>query len=253
MVSPPPAPATFVSALDIVFSDDENGREIAPSGEASRDGTPAAAPPSADDDQILPAVDADPGTAKSGSDAAAGGRMRAAASTGGRMGGVRASKATALAAMQLNSKAAAAAAANESSAPASAQPTPPPTQQQQQPQAVKEEEEPAGPHPSKNSVRRATRLPTAPPLDFSTLRMSTPRHPNPPPRGKPRMFDLEEAPVYHPTIEQFSQPMEYIERIARQAKQYGICKIVPPQGWRPPFAIDSEVSRAIFTSASSAC
>lgn len=103
------------------------------------------------------------------------------------------------------------------------------------------EEDFVGPHPSKNSVRRATRLPTAPPLDFSTLRMSAPRIPNPPPRERSRMFDLEEAPVYHPTIEQFSQPMEYIERIARDAKDYGICKIVPPEGWRPPFSIDTEV------------
>lgn len=105
------------------------------------------------------------------------------------------------------------------------------------------EEDFVGPHPSKNSVRRATRLPTAPPLDFSTLRMSAPRIPNPPPRERSRMFDLEEAPVYHPTIEQFSQPMEYIERIARDAKDYGICKIVPPEGWRPPFSIDTETFR----------
>ena len=168
--------------------------------------------------------------------------MRATGPTAGRMG-VRASKATALAAMQQSSKAAAAAAAAASSSKSPApvepvqQPTPPPPPMKVEPK----EEDFVGPHPSKNSVRRATRLPTAPPLDFSTLRMSAPRIPNPPPRERPRMFDLEEAPVYHPTIEQFSQPMEYIERIARDAKDYGICKIVPPEGWRPPFSIDTEV------------
>lgn len=181
--------------------------------------------------------------------------MRATGPTAGRMG-VRASKATALAAMQQSSKAAAAAAAataSSSKSPAPVepvqQPTPPPPPMKVEPK----EEDFVGPHPSKNSVRRATRLPTAPPLDFSTLRMSAPRIPNPPPRERPRMFDLEEAPVYHPTIEQFSQPMEYIERIARDAKDYGICKIVPPEGWRPPFSIDTEVGHCAASLSLSLC
>lgn len=55
------------------------------------------------------------------------------------------------------------------------------------------------------------------------------------------MFGIPEAPVYHPTIEEFAQPMEYIEKIAQEAKNFGICKIVPPLGWRPPFALDTEV------------
>ncbi|GAA5978531.1 hypothetical protein JCM10908_004391 [Rhodotorula pacifica] len=239
MVSPPPAPVTFFSALDIVFSDDENGREITKSEAVSRDPTPTVAAPQA--------AAAEMGSAdENGGAAPSGGRMRASGPTAGRMG-VRASKATALAAMQQSSKAAAAAAAAASSSKSPApvepvqQPTPPPAPPAAKPEP--KEEEFLGPHPSKNSIRRATRLPTAPPLDFSTLRMSAPRMPNPPPREKPRMFDLEEAPVYHPTIEQFSQPMEYIERIARDAKDYGICKIVPPEGWRPPFSIDTETFR----------
>lgn len=98
----------------------------------------------------------------------------------------------------------------------------------------------------RNPARKALKVPRAPPLDFSTLRTSTPRFPNPPrrPEGRPtRMFGLEHAPVYHPTIEEFARPMEYIELIAPEAKQFGICKIVPPEGWRPPFALDTEVRR----------
>lgn len=101
------------------------------------------------------------------------------------------------------------------------------------------------PGPEKNPLRQSLQLPRATPLDFSTIRTETPRTPNPPPRprGKPRKWDLEEAPVYHPSVADFADPMEYIEKIAPEAKQYGICKIVPPEGWRPPFAIDSETFR----------
>ncbi|GAA6012387.1 hypothetical protein JCM11491_004316 [Sporobolomyces phaffii] len=101
------------------------------------------------------------------------------------------------------------------------------------------------PGPDKNPLRQSLQLPRSTPLDFSTIRTETPRLPNPPPRpsSRPRKWDLEDAPVYHPSIAEFADPMEYIEKIAPEAKQYGICKIVPPQGWRPPFAIDSETFR----------
>lgn len=55
------------------------------------------------------------------------------------------------------------------------------------------------------------------------------------------MFGLEHAPVYHPTILEFAKPLEYIEKIGWEAKEFGICKIVPPEGWRPPFALNTEV------------
>lgn len=97
-----------------------------------------------------------------------------------------------------------------------------------------------------SSKRNPTRIkiPRAPPLDFSSLRTSAPRLPNPPPRppGKEsRMFGLEHAPVYHPTIDEFANPLAFVESIAQEAKEYGICKIVPPEGWRPPFALNTEV------------
>ena len=81
-----------------------------------------------------------------------------------------------------------------------------------------------GPLSKRNPVRKALKIPRAPPLDFSTIRTSAPRYPNPPPRppGKPtRIFGLENAPVYHPSIDEFAKPMEYIEKIAQEAKEIG--------------------------------
>ena len=38
--------------------------------------------------------------------------------------------------------------------------------------------------------------------------------------------------------------MTYIRSIFEKGSKFGICKIVPPDGWNPDFAIDTEVSRA---------
>ncbi|KAH9620864.1 hypothetical protein KSS87_016795 [Heliosperma pusillum] len=46
------------------------------------------------------------------------------------------------------------------------------------------------------------------------------------------------APVYYPSEEEFKEPLEYIYKIREQAEPYGICKIVPPKTWKPPFALD---------------
>ncbi|GAA5968292.1 hypothetical protein JCM11641_003799 [Rhodosporidiobolus odoratus] len=124
---------------------------------------------------------------------------------------------------------------SKSTSDANASSPPPP------PSKPEVEVESLGASPSKNPIRKSLKLPRAPPLDFSTLRMNAPREP--PRREKPRMFELEEAPTFYPTVEEFSDPMEYIEKIAPEGKQYGICKIVPPEGWRPPFAIPTETFR----------
>lgn len=48
---------------------------------------------------------------------------------------------------------------------------------------------------------------------------------------------LEEAPVFHPTEEEFKDALHYIASIRAQAEPYGLCRIVPPDSWRPPFAL----------------
>ncbi|KAL9019524.1 MAG: hypothetical protein Q9185_003224 [Variospora sp. 1 TL-2023] len=80
----------------------------------------------------------------------------------------------------------------------------------------------------------------APPLDMATVER----------RGHPmavrethkriRPHGLQDAPTFRPTDDEFRDPMEYIRKIAPEGRKYGICKIIPPEGWTPGFAIDTE-------------
>lgn len=58
----------------------------------------------------------------------------------------------------------------------------------------------------------------------------------PPARG----LGLPSAPVYHPTEEQFLDPLAFIASIRPEAERYGLCRIIPPPSWRPPFAVDTK-------------
>lgn len=60
-----------------------------------------------------------------------------------------------------------------------------------------------------------------------------------------RLFGIPEAPTFRPTEEEFREPMEYIRKIAADGAKYGIVKIIPPNSWNPPFAINTEVSLQI--------
>ncbi|KAL2321058.1 hypothetical protein Fmac_030027 [Flemingia macrophylla] len=49
---------------------------------------------------------------------------------------------------------------------------------------------------------------------------------------------LEEAPVFHPTEEEFKDTLKYIASIRSRAEPYGICRIVPPTCWKPPCVLE---------------
>ena len=49
---------------------------------------------------------------------------------------------------------------------------------------------------------------------------------------------VDSAPVFYPTLEEFENPIAYINKLREEASadQSGICKIVPPKEWDPPHA-----------------
>lgn len=81
----------------------------------------------------------------------------------------------------------------------------------------------------------------AEPLDLNTVQRRGQPTQVPDFKKPSRPHGLQEAPTFRPTEEEFKNPMEYIKKIAPQAKDYGICKIIPPVGWNPDFAIDTQV------------
>ncbi|KAH9845629.1 Multicopy suppressor of chk1 protein 1 [Teratosphaeria destructans] len=84
------------------------------------------------------------------------------------------------------------------------------------------------------SARRAE------PLDLKTVERRG--QPNLPPEvpKKNRLFGIPEAPSFFPTEEEFKDPMEYMRKITPEGRKYGIIKVVPPEGWNPTFAINTE-------------
>ncbi|KAF6260724.1 JmjC-domain-containing protein [Scenedesmus sp. NREL 46B-D3] len=47
--------------------------------------------------------------------------------------------------------------------------------------------------------------------------------------------ELPAAPTFRPTAEEFADPFGYIMAVYGEiAKQHGVCRIVPPEGWAPP-------------------
>lgn len=51
-------------------------------------------------------------------------------------------------------------------------------------------------------------------------------------------LNIPSGPVFYPTEEEFKDPLEYIYKIRPEAEPFGICRVVPPKSWNPPFALD---------------
>ncbi|KIO30967.1 hypothetical protein M407DRAFT_222108 [Tulasnella calospora MUT 4182] len=60
------------------------------------------------------------------------------------------------------------------------------------------------------------------------------------PRTTPRPFGVEDCPTFYPTVEEWKDPMAYITSISDRVRPCGICKVVPPEGWKMPFVMDRE-------------
>ncbi|XP_016576091.2 putative lysine-specific demethylase JMJ16 isoform X1 [Capsicum annuum] len=58
-----------------------------------------------------------------------------------------------------------------------------------------------------------------------------------------RIPSLDEAPVLHPTEEEFEDTLKYVASILPHVKNYGVCRIVPPSSWKPPCRINEEDTR----------
>ncbi|KAI9203893.1 uncharacterized protein BJ171DRAFT_599788 [Polychytrium aggregatum] len=68
------------------------------------------------------------------------------------------------------------------------------------------------------------RLP-GPPVDLADLRPQFLAPGHTPDQRRRRLFDIETAPTFYPTHEQFQNSLSYIESIRPHAERYGICKI----------------------------
>ncbi|KAK3325954.1 PLU-1-like protein-domain-containing protein [Apodospora peruviana] len=96
-----------------------------------------------------------------------------------------------------------------------------------------------GYHPTKPHIPLSAMK--SPPLDLTSVeRRGQPTACKEPIKKKNRPHGLEEAPAFFPTEEEYKNPFEYIAKISPEGRKYGLCKIVPPKGWKPPFAIDTE-------------
>ncbi|KAG5799664.1 hypothetical protein H9Q69_001294 [Fusarium xylarioides] len=82
---------------------------------------------------------------------------------------------------------------------------------------------------------------TSAPLDLTSVeRRGQPTAVREPVVKQSRPHGLQEAPTYRPTEKEWKDPFEYLRKITPEAKNFGICKIIPPDSWNPDFAIDTE-------------
>ncbi|XP_077982558.1 uncharacterized protein LOC144437489 [Glandiceps talaboti] len=57
----------------------------------------------------------------------------------------------------------------------------------------------------------------------------------------PTEAKIYNAPVFQPTAEEWQDPIAYIQQITPKAQPFGMCKVIPPQGWRPECKLNDEM------------
>lgn len=51
-----------------------------------------------------------------------------------------------------------------------------------------------------------------------------------------------DAPVFRPSAEEFADPLKYLASIKEAGENAGICRIVPPEGWDVPLALNAKTA-----------
>ncbi|XP_078364902.1 uncharacterized protein LOC144649302 isoform X2 [Oculina patagonica] len=57
----------------------------------------------------------------------------------------------------------------------------------------------------------------------------------------PSLEKTNDSPVFHPSEEEFQDPVAYIKKIRCDAEKFGVCVIVPPESWKPEFQVPDNV------------
>ena len=52
---------------------------------------------------------------------------------------------------------------------------------------------------------------------------------------------LARAPSFFPSEEEFTDPLDYIEKIRPEAEQFGLCRIVPPSSFKPECRVNDDM------------
>ena len=104
---------------------------------------------------------------------------------------------------------------------------------------------PPGEEDSQGNLPSAYRIPVYPTLDLSSVKTPNPQRTPQQNKGL-RPFGLKDCPEFYPTLEEFRDPMAYVRSISAQAKDYGICKVIPPPEWQMPFVTDTEVCAGTY-------